>query len=85
MLFNRRKLELPTPDQALKGRTEQWFTPASGPLTCSDSGVVDLDRFRLSQQPVKMEGAQTVEWHLTRREWHGKVKGWAAVRGYAPQ
>ena len=26
MLFNRHKLEIPTPDQALKGRTEQWFT-----------------------------------------------------------
>ena len=28
MLFNRRKLEIPTADQALKGRTEQWFTVA---------------------------------------------------------
>jgi peptide-methionine (S)-S-oxide reductase len=28
VLFNRRKLEMPTPEQALKGRTEQWFTPA---------------------------------------------------------
>jgi peptide-methionine (S)-S-oxide reductase len=26
VLFNRHKLEIPTPDQALKGRTEQWFT-----------------------------------------------------------
>ena len=26
MLFNRRKLEMPTADQALKGRAEQWFT-----------------------------------------------------------
>ena len=28
MLFNRRKLEIPTADQALAGRTEQWFTVA---------------------------------------------------------
>ena len=28
MLFNRRKLEMPTPDQALPGRTEQPFTLA---------------------------------------------------------
>jgi peptide-methionine (S)-S-oxide reductase len=28
VLFNRRKLEIPTADQALKGRTEQWFTVA---------------------------------------------------------
>ena len=28
MLFNRRKLEIPTPEQALKGRTEQWYTLA---------------------------------------------------------
>ena len=28
MLFNRHKTELPAADQALKGRTEQWFTIA---------------------------------------------------------
>jgi peptide-methionine (S)-S-oxide reductase len=28
VLFNRRKLEMPTPDQALKGRAEQWFSIA---------------------------------------------------------
>ena len=28
MLFNRRTLEMPTPDQALRGRAEQWFTLA---------------------------------------------------------
>ena len=28
MLFNRRKLEIPTEDQALKGRSEQWFSIA---------------------------------------------------------
>src|SRR3954447_14177607 len=28
VLFNRRKLEIPTPDQALKGRAEQWFSIA---------------------------------------------------------
>jgi peptide-methionine (S)-S-oxide reductase len=28
VLFNRRKLEIPTPEQALKGRTEQWYTLA---------------------------------------------------------
>ena len=28
MLFNRHKTELPAPDQALPGRTEQWFTLA---------------------------------------------------------
>jgi peptide-methionine (S)-S-oxide reductase len=26
VLFNRHKTELPTPEQALRGRTEQWFT-----------------------------------------------------------
>ncbi len=28
MLFNRRKLEIPTPDQSLRGRAEQWFAIA---------------------------------------------------------
>src|SRR5688572_21585847 len=28
LLFNRHKTQLPTPDQALRGRTEQWFTLA---------------------------------------------------------
>jgi peptide-methionine (S)-S-oxide reductase len=28
VLFNRRKLEIPTPDQALRGRSEQWFSIA---------------------------------------------------------
>ena len=28
MLFNRSKSEIPTPDQALPGRSEQWFTVA---------------------------------------------------------
>ena len=35
MLFNRRKLEIPTPDQALKGRTEQWFTARRASTACS--------------------------------------------------
>jgi peptide-methionine (S)-S-oxide reductase len=28
LLFNRHKTQLPTPEQALRGRTEQWFTLA---------------------------------------------------------
>jgi peptide-methionine (S)-S-oxide reductase len=28
VLFNRHKLEIPTPDRALKGRSEQWFSIA---------------------------------------------------------
>jgi peptide-methionine (S)-S-oxide reductase len=39
VLFNRRKLEMPTPDQALKGRTEQWFTLAERHLVL-DAPVV---------------------------------------------
>ena len=43
MLFNRHKHQLPTPEQALKGRTEQWFTLAEkhlvldAPLVTPDS------------------------------------------------
>jgi len=32
VLFSRHKTELPAPDQALPGRTEQWFTLAEGHL-----------------------------------------------------
>ena len=45
MLFNRRKLEMPTPDQALKGRTEQWFTLAEhhvvldAPVVTNESNI----------------------------------------------
>ena len=42
MLFNRRKLELPTPEQALKGRTEQWFTLAEDHVVL-DAPVVTKD------------------------------------------
>jgi peptide-methionine (S)-S-oxide reductase len=28
VLFNRHKSEIPSPDQALPGRSEQWFTVA---------------------------------------------------------
>ena len=45
MLFNRHKLEIPTPNQALKGRTEQWFTLAEEhlvlgtPLVTNDANI----------------------------------------------
>ena len=41
MLFNRHKLEIPTPDQALKGRTEQWFTLAEEHLVLGTPLVTD--------------------------------------------
>ena len=47
MLFNRHKTELPTPDQALKGQTEQWFTLAErhlvldAPLVTPESEIPD--------------------------------------------
>src|SRR4051812_2184094 len=42
VLFNRRKLEIPTPDQALKGRSEQWFAVS--------------DRHRVLDAPVVTDG-----------------------------
>ena len=41
MLFNRRNLELPTPEQALKGRTEQWFSLAEKHLVLGTPLVTD--------------------------------------------
>lgn len=47
MLFNRRKLEIPTEGQALRGRTEQWFTLAErhlvldAPLVTNASNIPD--------------------------------------------
>ena len=47
MLFNRHKTELPAPDQALPGRTEQWFTLAErhlvldAPLVTPPSEIPD--------------------------------------------
>ena len=47
MLFNRRKLEIPTDDQALRGRTEQWFTLSErhlvldAPLVTNASDIPD--------------------------------------------
>ena len=43
MLFNRRKLELPTPEQALKGRTEQWFTLAEDHVVLDAPVVTNAD------------------------------------------
>jgi peptide-methionine (S)-S-oxide reductase len=43
VLFNRRKLELPTPDQALKGRTEQWFTLAEDHVVLDAPVVTNAD------------------------------------------
>ena len=43
MLFNPRKLELPTPDQALKGRTEQWFTLADDHVVLDAPVVTNAD------------------------------------------
>ena len=43
MLFNRRKLEMPTPDQALKGRTEQWFTLAEHHVVLGTPVVTNAD------------------------------------------
>ena len=43
MLFNRRKLEMPTPDQALKGRTEQWFTLAEHHVVLDTPVVTNAD------------------------------------------
>jgi len=41
VLFNRRNLELPTPEQALKGRTEQWFSLADKHLVLGTPLVTD--------------------------------------------
>ncbi len=47
MLFNRRKLEMPTPEQALEGRTERWFPLAEKnvvlgtPLVTDDANIPD--------------------------------------------
>jgi peptide-methionine (S)-S-oxide reductase len=41
VLFNRRKLELPTAEQALKGRTEQWFHLAEKHLVLGTPLVTD--------------------------------------------
>ena len=47
MLFSRHKLEIPAPDQALKGRTEQWFTIADrhrvldAPVVTDESNIPD--------------------------------------------
>ena len=43
MLFNRRKLEMPTPEQALKGRTEQWFTLAEDHVVLDAPVVTNAD------------------------------------------
>lgn len=43
MLFNRHKLEIPTPDQALKGRTEQWFTLRDQHLVLGTPVVTNQD------------------------------------------
>ena len=43
MLFNRRKLEMPTPDQALRGRTEQWFTLAEHHVVLDTPVVTNAD------------------------------------------
>jgi peptide-methionine (S)-S-oxide reductase len=43
VLFNRRKLELPTPEQALKGRTEQWFTLAEDHVVLDAPVVTNAD------------------------------------------
>ena len=43
MLFNRRKLEMPTPDQALRGRTEQWFTLAEHHVVLGTPVVTNQD------------------------------------------
>jgi peptide-methionine (S)-S-oxide reductase len=43
VLFNRRKLEMPTPDQALKGRTEQWFTLAERHVVLDAPVVTNAD------------------------------------------
>ncbi|MGZ4480067.1 MAG: peptide-methionine (S)-S-oxide reductase MsrA [Nocardioidaceae bacterium] len=47
MLFNRHKLEIPTADQALKGRAEQWFSIADrhrvldAPVVTDESTIPD--------------------------------------------
>ena len=41
MLFNRRKLEIPSPDQALAGRSEPWFTIADRHLVLDAPVVTD--------------------------------------------
>jgi len=47
VLFNRHKLEMPTEDQALTGRAEQWFdlperhTVLDAPLVTDDSNIPD--------------------------------------------
>ena len=43
MLFNRHKLEIPTPDQALRGRTEQWFNLAEEHLVLGTPLVTNAD------------------------------------------
>jgi peptide-methionine (S)-S-oxide reductase len=43
VLFNRHKLEIPTPDQALRGRTEQWFTLAEEHLVLGTPLVTNQD------------------------------------------
>jgi len=43
VLFNRHKLEIPTPDQALRGRTEQWFNLAEEHLVLGTPLVTNAD------------------------------------------
>ena len=80
MLFNRHKLEIPTDDQALRGRTEQWFTLSDqhlvldAPLVTNASNIPD--GFEVAVFGLGcFWGAEEVFW---------KIPGvWSTSAGYA--